>query len=357
MHTPGLNDTHYERMARHLAGESAAAERGEFERWLSEDPTARAEFDLVSRDWQASSPEASVDVGAAWSKLHNSLRGVHTGSSVRTQARWWQRSETMMRAAAVGLVAVTGALIARRAGGREEPSVAAAAAPVALATKVAERRELRLPDGTEIVLGAASSLRTLPGYGGTSREVELNGEAAFHVTHDAERPFRVQAGAARVEDLGTRFVVRAIGTEPVRVAVSEGSVSVAGASGGTPAILNPRDMALVTDSIQVTRNVDVDAYAAWASGPLVFPFRGVTLRAAIAELERWYDVDFRVTDADLLARTITATFEDLSTDQMLDVLGTTLGVRFEREGRIVKVAPSVRSELAPSSSVQVGSGA
>ncbi len=55
----------------------------------------------------------------------------------------------------------------------------------------------------------------------------LEGEGYFEVTHDARRPFRVHAGDALTEDLGTRFVVRAYPElAAVDVAVAEGVVSL-----------------------------------------------------------------------------------------------------------------------------------
>jgi len=68
-----------------------------------------------------------------------------------------------------------------------------------------------------------------------SRDLQLlSGEAWFDVAPDAQRPFRVQAGAATVRALGTQFnVYRKAGI--IEVAVIEGKVEVSRAGTTAPA--------------------------------------------------------------------------------------------------------------------------
>ena len=94
--------------------------------------------------------------------------------------------------------------------------------PQEYASAVAEDRDIRLPDGTAIQLGAASTLTTR--YARDRRAVDLRaGEAFFTVTHDGDRPFVVAAGPLHIEDLGTAFNVRRTG-QRVSVTVTEGRV-------------------------------------------------------------------------------------------------------------------------------------
>jgi transmembrane sensor len=90
------------------------------------------------------------------------------------------------------------------------------------ASAVAEDRNIQLPDGTAVQLGAASTLTTR--YARDRRDVDLRaGEAFFTVTHDRQRPFVVTAGPLHIEDLGTAFNVRRTG-QRVSVTVTEGRV-------------------------------------------------------------------------------------------------------------------------------------
>lgn len=95
------------------------------------------------------------------------------------------------------------------------------------ASAVGQDRDIRLPDGTDIALGADSSLTAR--YGRRRRRIDLAaGEAYFTVVHDHSRPFVVDAGSLRIEDLGTAFNVRRTG-QRVSVAVTQGRVRISSA--------------------------------------------------------------------------------------------------------------------------------
>ncbi|MGQ0648002.1 MAG: FecR family protein [Gemmatimonadaceae bacterium] len=362
MNSPDQSDTEFERIARQLAGEASELERAEFGRWLA-NPEAKALFDGSARDWSASAlPEVNVD--RAWSRLQSRLSEASLGEAhvipIAGKRRWWRDSGMLVRAAAVGFVLVAGGVMWSRLRTETPGDLPAGSASIAVATKVAERTKLNLPDGTAVELAAASTLRTVEGYGDSVREVELTGEAVFLVTHDASRPFRVRTASALIEDLGTRFVVRAVGEEPVRVAVSEGSVSVRkhGAAADKHVVLQARDVAVLSDTgdVLVSRGVNVERYSAWTSGLLVF--NNIPLEEAIADLERWHDIEFEVSDRALLRRTINTTLvAGLSIDEILHIVGTAVSVQFERQGRIVRVAVPLRTGLLPASGAQVGDGA
>lgn len=90
------------------------------------------------------------------------------------------------------------------------------------ASDIGQNRDIRLPDGSTIQLGAASSLTAH--YANGQRDIELGaGEAFFTVSHDQVHPFVVAAGPVRIEDLGTAFNVRRTGQQ-VTVAVTQGRV-------------------------------------------------------------------------------------------------------------------------------------
>jgi transmembrane sensor len=89
-----------------------------------------------------------------------------------------------------------------------------------------ERQRHRLPDGTELFLGADTRIQVR--YDGMRRQLYLlNGEVIFDVAHAPGRPFVIDAGQARVTVLGTRFVVNRL-DDRVRVSVERGKVQVDG---------------------------------------------------------------------------------------------------------------------------------
>jgi transmembrane sensor len=94
----------------------------------------------------------------------------------------------------------------------------------AFKTERATHRDVFLPDGSRIRMGAKSQL--FVNFTSQTRYLVLEGgEAFFHVAKDSERPFLVQAGGVTVRAVGTEFNVRRVMDQTI-VAVTEGAVDV-----------------------------------------------------------------------------------------------------------------------------------
>lgn len=148
---------------------------------------------------------------------------------------------------------------------------------------------IRLPDGTEVWLNAASSLRYPTRFTGKERTVEVNGEAYFEVAKNAAMPFRVKAGnGTSIEVLGTSFNVNVYEEEPgARTTLLEGAVRIN--AGTKSVVLKPGEQAVANTEIKVTGNADLNKTIAWKNG--LFNFEGANLREVMHQLERWYDID------------------------------------------------------------------
>jgi transmembrane sensor len=102
-------------------------------------------------------------------------------------------------------------------------------APV-FATALGEQRSIQFEDGSTVELNSRSKIRVK--YSKRERDVELvEGQALFHVAHDASRPFIVAVGATRVRAVGTQFDVYKKSSGTV-VTVVEGRVAVYSAPPG-----------------------------------------------------------------------------------------------------------------------------
>jgi transmembrane sensor len=92
------------------------------------------------------------------------------------------------------------------------------------ATGIGETRWVTLADGSTIELNAESRIRVR--ITEKERSVDLlQGQALFHVTKNAARPFVVHSGAAQITDVGTEFDVHRRQADTV-VTVLEGRVAV-----------------------------------------------------------------------------------------------------------------------------------
>ncbi|RYZ94255.1 MAG: hypothetical protein EOP47_28175, partial [Sphingobacteriaceae bacterium] len=84
-----------------------------------------------------------------------------------------------------------------------------------------------LTDGTKIWLNGGSKLKYPNTFRGDRREVSVEGEAFFDVTHDADKPFIVRSGEISTQVLGTSFNVKAYADEHLlKVNVVSGKVGV-----------------------------------------------------------------------------------------------------------------------------------
>jgi transmembrane sensor len=147
-----------------------------------------------------------------------------------------------------------------------------------------------LPDGTKVWLNSASSLRFPTYFTGTTRQVEITGEAYFEVTKNPAMPFKVKTNRADIEVLGTHFNVMAYDDEAVmKTTLLEGAVNIT--SGNFSARLIPGQQAQInkTGLNKVVNDVDVDDETAWKNG--IFQFRDAGIDVILRQAARWYDVD------------------------------------------------------------------
>lgn len=163
------------------------------------------------------------------------------------------------------------------------------------ATVKAQSRQLKLPDGTRVDLGASTQARVL--YSASERVVELTeGEAFFEVARDAARPFAVRVGDWRLNDIGTSFNVRKTRSNMV-VTVAEGIVDVMSPEDPSPPLrLRAGEQAALAQQGKVVRVARVDArtVSSWKQGQL--RFNDEPLAAVLANLNRYASREIVIAD-------------------------------------------------------------
>jgi transmembrane sensor len=297
----------------------------------------------------------SWDVDAIWSRVRartvdaavDGEEPTEPAERVRAPQRPHARI-TAYAAAAVLLVAVgAGAWTARSRGWFG--GAAADSLPGLYHTSRGQYATVRLADGSEVTLAPESRLTISARFVEGAREVSLDGEAIFSVRHDATRPFKVRARGALVQDIGTRFDLRAYaGDATVTVAVVEGAValSISRADSGGARRADAKAMVLASGEVGTLdangnaihkRTSGAAAYLDWASGRLSFAAR--PLPEVLSTIGRWYDFDIRVSDARLARRLVTAEFSRQSSSEMLDALAIAMDATVERRGRVITLRP------------------
>ena len=335
----------WDRLARYISGESGATERADIERWAASNEANRAMLESLKRRWAAAGDDAVWNVDAAWARLAPRLKGVtlepgviDIASRVNANAPWIRTARFGLVAAAAVLLMVVAVRMRTDVGASGVETMALTSAE--MRTGIGEQRTIDLTDGSQVVLGAASTLRLADGFGTANREVFLAGQAFLRVRHDSTRPFVVNAGGTRAIDLGTAFEVRAYPNEGVRVAVTEGVVAVRRDSGMVDStVLQPGDVAEVPESgaTVVKRQQNVERLLGWTRGELVFD--DTPLSEVARELERWFDIQVRIEDPALQARKWSVPLRiNAPLDEILSLVETTLGVRAERNGNVITIS-------------------
>jgi transmembrane sensor len=338
-----------ELLERYLSGDASPDECARVEAWLAEDPDRWARVaDLREAMADAALSESAVEEAKAdvWARLTRKI-----GWPGEPNAGGWPRPPrrparefvpsrrpwlTAWQLAAALFVAVIGGSAIGVLLLRWRPSAPAEAMRVA-ATTPGQRAMFRLPDGTQVVLGVASTLRYPAAFRGESRGVSLEGEAYFEVVHDARRPFTVRAGDLVAKDLGTEFTMRAYPEDAgARVVVREGRVAIraAAAAEALERVVAPGQLGRLESGQKPTvEPADTAAWFAWTEGRLVFD--GTPLREALPQLSRWFDLEFRLADSALGDVPLTATLRTQPTTDVLNNLAASLGMKQRQAGRVV----------------------
>jgi transmembrane sensor len=162
--------------------------------------------------------------------------------------------------------------------------------------------QVTLPDGTNVWLNAASTLKYPSHFTGDERTVELTGEAYFDVAK-AERqknkkaqkqawPFLVVSNGQRVAVLGTQFNISAYPDEPeTKTTLVAGKVKVSNLTSHSSQLLVPGQQSIVRGAAIKMQHVNTEQYTAWRSGR--FSFDGKPFDQIMNEMGRWYNFTVR----------------------------------------------------------------
>jgi transmembrane sensor len=341
-----------------------AAARDWVLRWSLESPTSadRVRFDA----WRAEDPrhaDAYQRFESIWQDAATLTELAHLAPLPAAPNRWPRRALVVLR-------------------GR--PSIWAAGAAIAgaigafgvwmlmpsthFATGVAEVREFRLSDGSEVTLGARTSI-DLAFRDNERRVIMSEGEAFFSISKNPARAFVVVVGEKEVRVVGTKFEIRRRDAG-VRVAVVEGTVEVmqsptasvttvprsarshAGAahpatvtlSDGASATLpdtevgeQPGERVLIAGQ-QVTatmagpipdpQSMPRGEPAAWRHGRLVYV--DAPLREVVADANRYSNESIAIGDERTANLRVSVTYPSNRIGEMLSALSRSLSIDIER---------------------------
>ena len=213
-----------------------------------------------------------------------------------------------------------------------------------------QRLTFQLSDGSKVKLNAQSTIIFPEKFDENTRKIQLSGEAFFEVKRDPNRPFIVSSGHVNTEVLGTAFNINAFPGEDIVVTVATGKVNVSTGMRSPPignssdrqnlkeVILTMGQQAIyhISNKHLARREVEPDNYMGWKDGKLRFE---ETPLGEVAEiLQRWYDVDIRFDNEQLVSCTVTSTFKSESIEDVLEELKFIFKLNYTMDDRNIVIS-------------------
>lgn len=279
--------------------------------------TMKPKEQMGDRDFSFLKRYEAIDPDKDWQKVRARMERTH-----KTRRAWTWRA-----AAAAILVLAAGYLIREMV--RQDPPVVRLVAENTV-------KEVRLPDGSVVVMNRGAVLSHPESFDRRKRTVNLSGEAYFEVQDDPSHPFEVLVEErARVEVLGTSFNVQS-GKEDkrIRLQVLEGRVAFSPQDKKFMSIVLEKNEQAVMSDGRVTKEPLSDRnFLSWKTGILYF--EQTPLHEVARKLSEHFDqriaIDSSVPD-DL---TFTSTIDNQDLESVLEELYMVLGLDHHMDDRKV----------------------
>ncbi|HVI47873.1 MAG TPA: FecR domain-containing protein [Chitinophaga sp.] len=196
-------------------------------------------------------------------------------------------------------------------------------------------QQLRLPDGSSVVIFPGSSISYIKDFNTAVRKIRLTGRAFFNITSAADRPFLVITGKYTTQVLGTSFQVD--DRQSLAVTLLSGKVRLLDDHSQWLTDLQPNQQVTIDKQAGGFRvaTIETDAVTAWISGKLTFDQE--KLVTVCTDLEQWYKTQIRIERKGLLQKRVTAEFKQLPLLAVMDILSQTAGFRYRQEKDMIVI--------------------
>lgn len=195
---------------------------------------------------------------------------------------------------------------------------------------------LTLFDGTTVWLNSETTIRYSSDFNKKKREVFVEGEAYFEVSHNDKLPFIVDVGASKVKVYGTTFNIKAYPVDNyIETVLIEGKVEFI--TKDNSVFLKPNEkITFSTEKGTLQKEyADLEKTSAWKNGK--YYYNSEKLLSIIQQLQRWYDTEFIFNENELSNFTFTGVVNrEKSIEYNLKIIELTNKIKFEsKDGAII----------------------
>lgn len=195
-------------------------------------------------------------------------------------------------------------------------------------TAKSEMKTLLLPDGSQVILNANSSISYSEDFK-QKRTLQLKGEAFFKVVKNPNSPFVVETPDFKTKVLGTSFNVSAYPNRLNSVSVVTGKVEVIskGQEDRKSVLTKNQYVRFVKEQITPVLMADGDDFNAWTKNILIF--QNSTLAETARTLENQFDVSIVFENSTLEHLRISGKFKEESLANILSSIATVKQIEIE----------------------------
>ena len=194
---------------------------------------------------------------------------------------------------------------------------------------------VRLADGSTVILNAGSQLTYPATFSGSTREVELSGQAFFKVHPDRKCPFMVKTKRMNLTVLGTSFEVFSYDNDKNAEAILlTGSVQVnlSSPSGKMKkdCILRPdQKFSYMENGETRITTVDANTYSSWRNGKRN-SFKNETLEMILPRIEKWYGAKIECSPEIARHYRFTFTIHNETLELILNFISHSAGLNYKQ---------------------------
>lgn len=191
--------------------------------------------------------------------------------------------------------------------------------------------KVTLEDGSTVWINSDSELRYPNSFAKDRREVYINGEAAFDVVADKNRPFIVTTSNSQIKVLGTIFNVNSYeGANQSSTTLISGKIELS--VGEQTLIMNSNEKAIIEKDKLGIKILPYEGgrSIAWITGK--YYFDAEPLSEIINVLSRWYDVRFTFTKNSINNLIFTGTIDkNMPIEDIINMLTETVDFEYKIE--------------------------
>lgn len=312
---------------RKLLGTADPADEQIFRRLTMNDPGKLEEFEQMKRIWQEAGKVevfAKIDIQSDWKAVESRISPYSFNYKRISWSAYFLRLAAMIILTFGLSVGFYRLVILNKTSSSESDSNGFTTYKTDI-----HKKDIILPDGSKVTLNSLSDLTFRNGFGVSSRDVILNGEAFFNVKPNRNLPFRVYSGESVIEVTGTSFSVYQNDGE-VRVSVMSGTVLLSSSADQQEKItLKANQTAFLShhNQIKVEDSVPVNVLS-WKTGQLIF--EQTPIDSALMDIARHFrrNLEFET----VIDKKITAEFQDQPLHEILGELKLVAGLEFDTTG-------------------------